>query len=361
MGTVWWIYGIGLKGRDPAWIDDRDQLQPRVPSAESTRPSTDKLLRHRASPTPADAWRGARVRLGRTLPTGHTNPEVIGPRHDPRRHRGLRASRRHLARPRRSTPSLPEILQGGSSRSRTTSAGGASCPRPTPVGARRWRRRRRAHRGAGVRRSNTTAADYIIKDVFFYGGKEPAEPETVKGERGLLDKAWHRIATTFEVKNPKLYSGRDPAEERPSRWWRPARPRRPTRSTPTRTPSPCCSARNLGNKRLIPALFTLFNGLLFAVLIWSCTVVTSVPCSAGRLGPRRARHARHPGRGRLIMGQYLPILALLVLAALFGAHQHPGVASCSTRRGPRRPRSLPTSAASSTRPTRPSGSRCASI
>ena len=25
---VWWIYGIGLKGKDPSWIEDRDQLQP---------------------------------------------------------------------------------------------------------------------------------------------------------------------------------------------------------------------------------------------------------------------------------------------------------------------------------------------
>ena len=54
--------------------------------------------------------------------------------------------------------------------------------------------------------ADTTTASYIVKDVFFFGGKEDAEPETVKGERGLLDKAWRRIKTMFQPKNPPLYA-----------------------------------------------------------------------------------------------------------------------------------------------------------
>ena len=67
----------------------------------------------------------------------------------------------------------------------------------------------------GVRR-RPRPANYIVKDVFFYGGKDRCQPETVKGERGLLDQAWHRIATTFQVEEPEALrrghraEGRDP-------------------------------------------------------------------------------------------------------------------------------------------------------
>ena len=58
------------------------------------------------------------------------------------------------------------------------------------------------------------------------------------------------------------------------------------------------------------------------------------------------------------MGQYLPVLAMIVLAVLFGALSRVGLGLLAPRRSTAAKR-RPTSAASS-RPSHRSGSRCAS-
>jgi hypothetical protein len=94
----------------------------------------------------------------------------------------------------------------------------------------------------------TSTASYIVDDVFFHGGKEPCAPIT---ERSTLDQAWHRIATTFEVKNPELYSvvtltaAKDihvaPGETPPA-----------ASKLEGAKPTSVVLLRNLGNKRFIP-------------------------------------------------------------------------------------------------------------
>jgi hypothetical protein len=108
---------------------------------------------------------------------------------------------------------------------------------------------------------NTTTASYIVDDVFFKGGKEPCAPIT---ERSTIDQAWHRLATTFELKNPKLYSvvtvtkAKDvtvaPGETPP-----------PPSKEPGASTTSVVLLRNLGNKRFVPFCFTLVCGLTFAV------------------------------------------------------------------------------------------------
>ena len=115
--------------------------------------------------------------------------------------------------------------------------------------------------------AETSSANYTTKDVFFYGGKTAAEPETIKGERNLFEKAWHRIETTLEVKNPTLYAAITlqknvevvvPPGEAPP----------PAEIDTTASTITVVLERNLGNKRVIPALFAAFSGVLFFVFCW---------------------------------------------------------------------------------------------
>lgn len=113
----------------------------------------------------------------------------------------------------------------------------------------------------------TSAADYSIQDVFFFGGKSAAEPETIEGERGVLEQAWRRIETTLQVKNPTTYAAITlqknvdvvvPPGEAPP----------PAEIDTSASTITVILERNLGNKRVIPALFTLFTGLLFGAFCW---------------------------------------------------------------------------------------------
>ena len=115
--------------------------------------------------------------------------------------------------------------------------------------------------------SETSASNYTVKDVFFFGGKEGAEPETIPGERGIFEQAWRRIETVFQVKNPTTYAAITlqknvevvvPPGEAPP----------PAEIDTTASTITVVLQRNLGNKRVIPALFTLFFGVLFFTLCW---------------------------------------------------------------------------------------------
>lgn len=115
--------------------------------------------------------------------------------------------------------------------------------------------------------SDTGPSSYTVKDVFFYGGKSSMEPETIPGEYSLLRKAWNRIVSLVQVKNPTTLAAvtiqknlevEVPVGEAPP-------PAQIDESAPTVT---IVMERNLGNKRVIPALFALFNGILFAVFCW---------------------------------------------------------------------------------------------
>lgn len=112
-----------------------------------------------------------------------------------------------------------------------------------------------------------TAGSYTVHDVFFYGGKEGAEPETVPGEDGLLTKAWNRVITTLQLKNPPLFAAVTVQKNIPQSV-------APGEAPPPPVPDPDAEIvtvimeRDLGNRRLIPALFSIFSGIIFAASAW---------------------------------------------------------------------------------------------
>ncbi|MGB3412295.1 MAG: hypothetical protein WBA45_13995 [Microthrixaceae bacterium] len=112
--------------------------------------------------------------------------------------------------------------------------------------------------------STTTSANYTVFDVFFYGGKDGAEPETIPGSRNLIEKAWHRVETTFQIKNPTLYSAVT-LQKNIAQTTAPGQAPPPAQINEDASMVTVVMQRNLGNKRVIPFLFTLFTGVLFAV------------------------------------------------------------------------------------------------
>jgi hypothetical protein len=109
----------------------------------------------------------------------------------------------------------------------------------------------------------TTTASYITKDVFIQGGKEPCNPIT---ELSAVQQAWHRIHTTFEVKNPKLYSVVTTVKALPQVTLPGQAPPKPIAQQGASTVS-TIMLRNLGNKRQLPATVAIISFLLFAVFV----------------------------------------------------------------------------------------------
>lgn len=107
----------------------------------------------------------------------------------------------------------------------------------------------------------TETSDYIVEDVFVFGGKEPCEPIA---EKSVASRSWHRVFTTIQVKNPKLLGAvtlvkaKDVVVE-------------PGQAPPTATAEPGASMvtvamlRNLGNRRAIPFAVTIVSLLGFIV------------------------------------------------------------------------------------------------
>ncbi|MHB1139635.1 MAG: hypothetical protein ACYC2O_11820 [Microthrixaceae bacterium] len=115
--------------------------------------------------------------------------------------------------------------------------------------------------------SETSASNYTVSDVFFFGGKSGAEPETIAGERGLLEQAWHRIETVLQVKNPTTYAAIT-LQRNVSVVVPPGEAPPPAEIDTTASTITVVLQRNLGNKRVIPALFTLAAAVLFFTLCW---------------------------------------------------------------------------------------------
>ncbi|MCO5318251.1 MAG: hypothetical protein M9942_07405 [Microthrixaceae bacterium] len=112
-----------------------------------------------------------------------------------------------------------------------------------------------------------TAGSYTVLDVYFTGGKDGAEPETIPGEDNLLTKAWNRIVTTFQLKNPPLYAAVTVQKNVPQSVAPGEAPPAPVVDEDADVVT-VVMLRNLGNRRLIPALFTIFTGIIFAVTAW---------------------------------------------------------------------------------------------
>jgi len=115
--------------------------------------------------------------------------------------------------------------------------------------------------------TDTSPSNYTVRDVFFYGGKSAAEPETVAGERSVFQKALHRVETTLQIKNPALFAAIT-LQKNAQVVVAPGEAPPPPEIDTTASTVTVILERNLGNKRVIPALFALFSGILFFVFCW---------------------------------------------------------------------------------------------
>jgi hypothetical protein len=112
-----------------------------------------------------------------------------------------------------------------------------------------------------------TAGSYTVKDVFFFGGKSASEPESIPGERNVFERAWNRIVTTLQVKNPPLYAAVT-VQKNQVQEVAPGEAPPPPEVDEQAAVVTVVLERDLGNRRAVPAAFALFMGVLFAVFCW---------------------------------------------------------------------------------------------
>ncbi|NLA34087.1 MAG: hypothetical protein GX868_00170 [Actinobacteria bacterium] len=108
----------------------------------------------------------------------------------------------------------------------------------------------------------TDTSDYLIQNVFLYGGKEPCDPIT---EKSSFDQALHRIATTIEVKNPTMYAAATALRGLEYNVEPGSTPPRAAIDPAADSEVTAVMLRNLGNKRFIPFCFALVNLIGFAI------------------------------------------------------------------------------------------------
>jgi hypothetical protein len=286
MGTVWWIYGIGLKGRDPAWMPIElnyshsavaTDVVHKLPNPDDLPDARELMDSHPLSLAVAKASEGAKyepetltdVVTELTPQAEMTADDVAG---------SVRANLKknasvYLA----AHPEVEKIVAGSDDEIAAAVSKEAKALRSEiedHLGGWCLLSETDTRRGEAVASSDaalaaqkafgdpTTTASYITQDVFFYGGKEPCTPIT---EKSVIGRAWHRIATTFEVKNPKLYSVVTVKAAKPIVTVPGQTPPLPAVQPGAKTVS-MISLRNLGNRRFLPFCFWRVNGLLFAVV-----------------------------------------------------------------------------------------------
>lgn len=248
MGIFWWIYGIGMIGQAPSWMDREINFDR---SAASVTPVLAKL----PDADPSAGQLPDPVEFLAKYEESH--PKV---REDILATEGEGFQPRSLTQVVTLVPQLKKELdqdlngwrilpESDSRRGEAVAAADAAVAEAAVFG------------------SNTGPSNYTVKDVYFYGGKAAAEPETIPGEKNLFEKAWDRVLTVFQVKNPTTYAAitlqknvdvQVPLGEAPP----------PAQIDENASTVTVVLERNLGNKRVIPALFALFSGILFFVFCW---------------------------------------------------------------------------------------------
>jgi hypothetical protein len=243
MVMVWWMDGIGFKGRDPAWLEKE------VNFSRDSAVITDvvaKLPRSEDQPDPAKLYEDyvakhpdVKKKVEAAEGAGYT-PET-------------------LTKVATLVPELKAQLDGNLNGWRILPESDA--------------RRGDASAAADATMLATeafgqqTAGSYTIKDVYFYGGKSASEPETIPGERNIFQRAWHRVETVFQPKNPTLYAAVT-LQKNVEQVVAPGEAPPPAQIDENAQTVTVVLQRDLGNKRLIPFFFALFNGVLFAVFAW---------------------------------------------------------------------------------------------
>ncbi len=243
MGFVWTIYGIGLRGQDPSWIEQEVNFSrdnPVATDVASNLPRTEEL------PDPEKVY-ASLIAEDPTIQDRIEESEGEG--------------------------FVPESLT-----QLVTLLPDQKVELDDALGGWRILPESDARRGDAAAAADATlvannafgdqtAGSYTIHDVFFYGGKSGAEPETIPGDYNIFEKAWHRIETTLELKNPPLYAAVTVQKNIPQSVAPGEAPPAPKVDENADIVT-VVLLRNLGNRRLIPALFMIFAGLIFAVTAW---------------------------------------------------------------------------------------------
>ena len=110
---------------------------------------------------------------------------------------------------------------------------------------------------------STSTSSYIVYDVYLKGGKEDCSPVA---EQSTLEQAGHRIGTTFQFKNPPQYAAVTQQKVVPVEVEVGQAPPAPE-ADETASVVTTVMQRNLGNERFIPFVFMLANLALFAVFV----------------------------------------------------------------------------------------------
>jgi hypothetical protein len=248
LGLFWTMYGIGMVGRTPTWTEKEVNFDR---SVAAVTPNVDKLPdsdpQSGTLPTPAELLAEYEER----------NPEVReqiaateGPDFEPE----------SLTQVVTLVPELKVELQDQLN-------GWKILPESDPRRGEAVASADAALAEGLVFGQNTGPASYTVKDVFIFGGKTAAQPEDIPGERNLFEKAWNRIVTTVEVKNPPQYAAIT-LQKNVEQVVAPGEAPPPAQIDESASTVTVIFQRNLGNRRLVPFLFAMFNGVLFFVFIW---------------------------------------------------------------------------------------------
>jgi len=244
MGLLWWMYGIGLVGDDPSWNAEEINFSrdnPVVTEVLAGKPRTEELPDPRAlyarwiAENPGTQERVEASEGEGYVPQSLTKLVTLIPELKVELDEGYLGDWRILS-------------EADARRGDAVASADATLIEASAFG-------------------DETSGGYTVLDVFLFGGKPAAEPETVPGERGMLESAWNRVVSTFQVTNPEQIAAVT------------VRKNLPVAVAPGEAPPPpqedmdaeivtVVLQRDLGNRRLVPALFTIFSGVLFAVFAW---------------------------------------------------------------------------------------------
>ena len=241
MGIFWWIYGIGMIGAAPSWMEreinfDRgsvaitEQLNELPKSDDIASPT--QLLEDFEADNPDIREQIEATEGEGFVPKSLTQVVTLVPDLQSQLNEDLNGWR-----------ILPE---SDSRRGEAVAATDAAMANNAVFG------------------SETSSSSYTVKDVFFFGGKDAAEPDP---DAGLFEKAWNRVVSAVQVKNPTQFAAIT-LQRNVETTVAPGEAPPPAQIDESASTITVVLERNLGNRRVIPALFSLFTGIGFLLFCW---------------------------------------------------------------------------------------------
>jgi hypothetical protein len=248
MGLFWWIYGIGMIGRMPSWTAQEINFDRTVPAITA---NVDKL-------PDSDPQTGVLPTPGEFLASyEERNPDI---REQIEATEGEGFEPASLTQVVTLVPELKvelqEELNGWKILPESDSRRGEAVASADAALA-----------NAGAFGQETSPASYTVKDVFLYGGKEASQPPDIPGEDNLLERAWNRVVSVFQVKNPTQFAAIT-VQRNIEQTVAPGEAPPPAKIDESASTVTVVFERNLGNRRLVPFLFAFFNGVLFFLFCW---------------------------------------------------------------------------------------------